>query len=84
MARIKIQDLSSGTKLNRHEMRVVMGGVTSFQAAVVNALTNCVDQKNMDLLNQIINAANEVSNMDDVSNITFDSNPYTRRKLPDD
>ncbi len=60
MARIKIQDLPRGVKLNTQDMRAVTGGLSSFQGLVVEAL-NSLDQSNMDLLNQIIAAANSVS-----------------------
>ena len=45
---------------------------TEFQAGVVNALSECVDKANMDLLTDVINAANEVANMEDVTDITLD------------
>jgi hypothetical protein len=80
MARIKIQDLSEDAKPNKQEMRAVYGGLTSFQGIVISAL-NCLDQSNMDLLNQIINAANEVSNSGDTGNITFGSATFGQKSL---
>ena len=82
MARIKIQDIATEMELNIKEMRAIIGGGTTFQGRIVNSLSS-IDQQNMDLLSQVINAANEVSSMNDVSNVTFDSNSFTRKSLPD-
>ena len=46
---------------------------TEFQAGVVNALSECVDKANMDLLTDVISAANEVATMDDITDVTLDN-----------
>jgi hypothetical protein len=47
--------------------------VTEFQGKVIQSLNDAVDQRNMDLLDGVIDAANEVAGGD--SNVTVDSSP---------
>lgn len=44
---------------------------TEFQAGVVDALSTTVDQANMDLLQDVIDAANEVATMEDVTDVSL-------------
>ena len=60
MARIKIEDLPRDKEVTRKEMAAITGGGSLFQAMVVDSL-NSVDQQNMDLLDQVISAADEMS-----------------------
>lgn len=71
MARIKIEDLPRGMEVTRKELAVITGGGLPFQAAVVDALNSSVDAQNMDLLDDVIGAANEVADMNGAGSITF-------------
>ena len=51
--------------------------VNAFQGAVVDMMAECVDQANLDVLEEIIDAAQECSDMTESTDATCDGDPAT-------
>lgn len=54
--------------------------VTQFQGDVIDALNSCVDQRNMQLLDAVIGAANEVASNSTVTDATCDGDVNTHEQ----